>query len=151
MLRAPAMDHPVRVWMPHQLLQEDSHRALDRACLWLRSVMCCLATVDKEQRNNSESVSLIGTFPENLGFEEQAVPFQTQTPPTFEVISYGQNSREMLGIMDSLRLRNAGGSREVHLIIHMRKYRTSVWKKPMCLSALDTHTLLTAPLHADPP
>jgi hypothetical protein len=58
-LRAPAMDHLVRVWMPHQLIQEDSHRALDTACLWVRSVMCCLAIVDKEQRNNSESVSLI--------------------------------------------------------------------------------------------
>src|SRR5215831_3797201 len=71
--------------------------------IWVRSVMCCLAIVDKEQRNRSESVSLIGTFPENLGFEEQDVAFTIQTRPTFEVISYGQHmrARRMLGLMDS--------------------------------------------------
>ena len=71
--------------------------------IWVRSVMCCLAIVDKEQRNRSESVSLIGTFPENLGFEEQDVAFTIQTRPTFEVISYGQHmrARRILGLMDS--------------------------------------------------
>ena len=38
--------------------------------IWVRSVMCCLAIADKEQRNRSASVSLIGTFPGNLGFQE---------------------------------------------------------------------------------
>jgi hypothetical protein len=40
----------------------------------VRSVMCCLALAGKEQRNRSESVSLIGTFPGNLGFQEHDVP-----------------------------------------------------------------------------
>jgi hypothetical protein len=54
--------------------------------IWVRSVMCCLALADKEQRNRSESVSLIGKFPENLGFQEQAVPFTPQTRLAFDVI-----------------------------------------------------------------
>jgi hypothetical protein len=50
--------------MIHQLVQE-----LVRAwpivrwtlrVIWVRSVMCCLVIADKEQRNRSASVSLIG-------------------------------------------------------------------------------------------
>jgi hypothetical protein len=51
--------------------------------------MCCLAMAGKEQRNRSASVSLIGTFPGNLGCQEQDMPFTTQTRLTFAVISYG--------------------------------------------------------------
>jgi len=61
--------------------------------IWACSVMCYLAIAGMEQRNRSESVSLIGTFPGNLGFQEHDVPFTTQTRLTFAVISYGQNMR----------------------------------------------------------
>lgn len=43
--------------------------------IWVRSVMCCLAIAAKEQRNRSASVSLIGTFPGNLGFQEHEVVY----------------------------------------------------------------------------